>query len=141
MLKKSLVLEELLLRFNSLSLMNARYIAAFIVNAHNNWQRIPEGIFLEECIQGINDGLKTYDKTKGSLSNHLKHRIRYRIQHYYKTSVEYLHKDLEDENIDIALEIDLSDFSDAEIKALFNVLFEKPSNNDIETVKNIFNTQ
>jgi len=140
MLKKSLVLEELLIRFNSLSLMAAKYIATFIINSYNNWKRIPEGIFLEECMQGINDGLNTYDKTKGSLGNHLKHRIRYRIQHYYKTSIEYLHKDLEDEDIDISLDIDLSDFSDAEIKALFNVLFDKPSDNDIYIVKNIFNT-
>ena len=143
-MKPSAVTEELLLRFDILNADIANKLSSFINSIYwNNWTWIDYGIFIEECMNGIGNGVGAFDETKGSILPYLKQRIRYTLQLYIKKeNIGSIY------NVDTAtlvdtgesddVEIDLSVYTDREIEALFKVIHGKPNSEDKRIVKDLY---
>lgn len=136
--------QELLIRVPTFNYDIATKLAKFIIGTYwNNWKWMDAGIFIEECIRGIEQGEETFDETKGSILPYMKQRIRYVLQQYLlkinKSNVQQIgNSTITYEEEEEEEPIDLSMYTDREIEALFKVMHGKPSSIDKKIVKDLF---
>jgi hypothetical protein len=132
-----MVTEELLVTFDTLNYQLAKSIGWYIVKLHHSWAWVPAGIFLDECLKGVENAINTFDNTKGLLrGKYVEQRIRYTLQEYKKrTTLHYQSPDYQNDEID---DVDLSVYTDREIHAIAMVLDGNATATDRRIVKKLF---
>jgi len=141
-----LAVEEVLMYIPFASIDNARSIANFVNNLYNKkYKYIDESDYIIEVVAILQRVGKNYNPRLGHISRYAKNTLSLKLRDYvtrkYVPTGE-LHEDvLSPEVAEKLAEVDLSNYSDDVIQALYNVVTNKARKKDINLINKIFTVE
>lgn len=100
-----------------------------------------QGIFIEKCVDAIGKSVESFDNSKGVLIPYLKRGLNDKLKTQEPYIVELNEEILVDDIVIDDVQVDMSNYTDTEVNAMYEVLFGTPTKEHKQIVQNIFKEQ